>query len=183
MKKFVVVALGLSSLLSSAIHQPVYAAPAKVGKSAGPLLMPVSASSLKSEIAKRKGKLVVVNFWATWCPPCMAEMPALVKLKKQYAKRGLSLLLVSADEPNDVARKVRPFLRLRGITWPTHIIGGDPLEFIEKFDPKLKGNFTLPRFYVYNRKGKLIQSFTNTQVAGSERENYRLLEKRFKPLL
>lgn len=183
MKMFAVVALTLCIIFSPIVPEAVVAAPANNIRPATPRLITVSASSLKKEIARNRGKLVVVNFWATWCPPCVAEMPALLKLQKQYAKRGMVLLLVSADEPVDTKQQVQPFLRSRGVTWPTYIIGGDPLDFISRFDPALKGNFTLPRFYVYNRKGKLVQSFTNTEVTETEKENYRRFEKRFKPLL
>src|SRR5688572_28677110 len=75
-----------------------------------PVVSPVTAAALKKAIAARKGRVVLVNFWATWCVPCVQEMPGLVKLQKQYAGKGLSLLLVSADEQKTKNSKVVPFL-------------------------------------------------------------------------
>jgi len=81
-----------------------FAAPAKT-----PVVVPVSVATLKKEIAARKGRVVIVNFWATWCPPCKAEFPALLQLQKKYAARGVSLLFVSADSPRVVEHESPSF--------------------------------------------------------------------------
>ena len=69
------------------------------------------------------------------------------------------------------------------MTRPTRIIGGNGFTFIEQFDPTVKDAFVLPRFYVYNRKGKLVKAFTNTDVSANEEANLRKFEKLVKPLL
>ena len=63
-----------------------------------------------------KGKVVVLNFWATWCWPCREEIPDLVSLQKEYAARGLVVLGVSMDE-GDPAR-VASFAKKFGINYP-----------------------------------------------------------------
>ena len=133
-----------------------FAAPAKT-----PLIVPISVATLKKEIAARKGKVVMVNFWATWCPPCKAEFPALLQLQKKYAARGVSLLFVSADSERTVEKQVRPFLKQMKATAPTRIISGNVIRFVQAFDPKIKDEFVLPRFYIYNRGGKLVKAFSN----------------------
>ena len=155
-----------------------FAAPAKT-----PVVVPVSVATLKKEIAARKGRVVIVNFWATWCPPCKAEFPALLQLQKKYAARGVSLLFVSADSPRVVDTKVRPFLRQMKATNPTRIISGKAVEFVKAFDPSLKGDFALPRFYIYNRSGKLAKTFSNTEADDDTKANLLKFEKILKPLL
>ena len=67
------------------------------------------------QLADFKGKVVVLNFWATWCPPCRAEIPDLVSLQQQYAARGLVVVGISMDEggPAGVASFVKT-----GINYP-----------------------------------------------------------------
>jgi thiol-disulfide isomerase/thioredoxin len=62
----------------------------------------VDAAGLAAAIAKEKGRVVLVNFWATWCVPCREEFPDLVKLEKTYRARGLSVLGVSTDLAKDM---------------------------------------------------------------------------------
>src|ERR1700748_1360373 len=56
-----------------------------------------------------KGRVVLLNSWATWCPPCRAEMPDLVKMQREYAKRGLQVFGVTY--PPETASRVRRFVR------------------------------------------------------------------------
>jgi thiol-disulfide isomerase/thioredoxin len=88
--------------------KPAVAKPAAT-KTAGPAVYPVSAPALKKAIAARRGKVVLVNFWATWCVGCRKEFPDLVKLQKNYAKQGVSILYVSGDEASDRNSKVCRF--------------------------------------------------------------------------
>ncbi len=62
-----------------------------------------------------KGKVVVIDFWATWCPPCRAEIPGYIALQKKYADKGLVILGVSVDE--DGAKVVAPFAKAKGINY------------------------------------------------------------------
>src|SRR5207245_1780641 len=67
-----------------------------------------------------RGRVVFVNFWATWCPPCREEMPAMEKLYRQHKDEGFVLLAVSLDGDPE---KVPPFLRNGRFTFP---VGLDP---------------------------------------------------------
>jgi thiol-disulfide isomerase/thioredoxin len=70
-----------------------------------------------------RGKVVLVNFWATWCPPCRIEMPALQAMAERHRDRGLVVLGLSRDVgPED---GVRRFLEDRGITYPVAVVGRD----------------------------------------------------------
>jgi thiol-disulfide isomerase/thioredoxin len=72
-----------------------------------------------------RGRVVLVNVWATWCPPCRAEMPAMQQLADAYAKDGLVVLGFSVDQ--GPAAGVDAFLRERGISYPNAIITHDVL--------------------------------------------------------
>jgi thiol-disulfide isomerase/thioredoxin len=74
----------------------------------------------KFRLSEHRGKVVMVNFWATWCPPCLEEMPAMERLYRQHRDVGFTLVAVSVD--TDPA-KVPPFLASRKLTFP---VGLDP---------------------------------------------------------
>lgn len=92
-----------------------------------------------------RGKVVLVNFWATWCPPCRKEMPDLEALYQELGPRGLVILGISDEE----ASKVDPFIRDRKFTFPILL------------DPGRKVNDAfvvegIPKSFVYDRDGKLV---------------------------
>ena len=68
-----------------------------------------------------KEKVVVLNFWATWCAPCRMEIPALIALQKQYADKGLVVVGISVDEGSGAA--VKSFMTKMGINYPV-VLGG-----------------------------------------------------------
>ena len=63
-----------------------------------------------------KGKVVLINFWATWCPPCRAEMPDLIKMQREYRGRGLQVIGVTY--PPQTAGEVRRFIRKLRVNYP-----------------------------------------------------------------
>jgi thiol-disulfide isomerase/thioredoxin len=73
------------------------------------------------ELAKLKGKVVIVNFWATWCPPCKAEIPDFIKAYNEYKSKGLEMVGISLDQEG--WEVVKPFLAKTPINYP--IVIGD----------------------------------------------------------
>jgi thiol-disulfide isomerase/thioredoxin len=72
----------------------------QVGQAA-PALVVQELDGQTFDLAKLRGKVVIVNFWATWCPPCRQEMPALDAFYRRYHPQGLELIGLSADRPHD----------------------------------------------------------------------------------
>jgi len=102
-----------------------------------------------------RGKVVVVNFWATWCPPCRKEMPDLEALYEQFAAQGLVILGISDEE----AAKVEPFIRERKVTFPVLLDPGRKVN--EAF--VVEG---IPKSFVYDRTGKLVAQSIDMRTRG-----------------
>ena len=73
-------------------------------------LVSATPDELRVALDARKGRVVLVNFWATWCRPCLKELPDLLALEKKHGPAGFELLAVSLDEPADRDAVVQPFL-------------------------------------------------------------------------
>jgi thiol-disulfide isomerase/thioredoxin len=93
------------------------------------------------------GKVVLVNFWATWCPPCREEIPELLRLKKEYKDR---LEIVGISEDDDPPEKVLKFARQQGMTYP--IVMATP-ELIESYG----GVPALPTSFLIDTQGRVVQ--------------------------
>jgi thiol-disulfide isomerase/thioredoxin len=98
-----------------------------------------------------KGKLLVVNFWATWCTPCLHEIPALVKLQKQYAARGLQIVGPAVDDPDAVRSMLGPL----GINYP--VLTGTPDAMIDLMEKLGNGPGGLPFSLVVGADGLIIE--------------------------
>jgi thiol-disulfide isomerase/thioredoxin len=124
---------------------------------AAPQLTPLDEAAYRALIASAKGKVVVVDFWATWCAPCRAEMPQLVQLEARYRARGVRFLTISCDEPEQEAGAFE-FVRGQRVPQPAYIKrAANDEKFIDSVDPKWSG--ALPGLFVYDRQGKLVKSF------------------------
>ena len=106
-------------------------------------------------LSSLKGKVVLVNFWATWCPPCRKEMPDLEFLSQKFAGQGLVVLAISDEE----AGTVRPFIAEHKITYPVLL------------DPGRKVNNSfhvegIPKSFVFDRTGGLVAQSIDMRTRG-----------------
>ncbi len=124
-----------------------------------PLVGQVDAKAIKEKLEKAKGKVLVVNIWATWCPPCVHEMPDLVKFYNKYKKTGTVFLSVSADHPETVKESVLPFIKKQKVTFQVNVIKDteSPENITKIFDKEWSGG--LPATFVYDAKGKLRKTW------------------------
>jgi thiol-disulfide isomerase/thioredoxin len=97
-----------------------------------------------------KGQVVMLDFWATWCPPCKAEMPTLVKLAQEYEAQGLAFVAVSQDDDDVAEYLVTQFMdRYQPDLAPYVVYGGDAVA--QQFQVE-----ALPTLYFLDREGKVI---------------------------
>jgi thiol-disulfide isomerase/thioredoxin len=144
----------------------VFSAAAALAADASKLAGDLDAKGLADAVARNHGKVVVVNFWATWCVPCREEYSDLVRLEKAYRDRGVAVLGVSIDFPKDLP-KVEKFLAANHPDFPNYIkrAGGDDQDFIDSVDPKWGGE--LPFTVVYARDGKKTRVLSGKQTYAS----------------
>jgi thiol-disulfide isomerase/thioredoxin len=106
-------------------------------------------SGKQRALGEWQGKVVVLNFWATWCAPCLEEIPLFVKLQSKYADKGLVFVGLAIDE----GEKVGPYARKIGINYPILLGETDGAEFGHRV-----GNMSgsLPFSAVIDRGGKVV---------------------------
>lgn len=105
-----------------------------------------------------KGKVVLVNFWATWCEPCKVEIPWMIEFQQKYGPRGFTLLGISMDE--DGKKAIEPFIekerfdvdgQKEAMSYPV-LLGNDAIA------DKFGGILGLPTSVLYNREGKRVRT-------------------------
>lgn len=109
------------------------------------------ASGKEESLGQWKGKVIVVNFWATWCTPCREEMPEFVAAQREFGGSGLQFVGIAIDEPD----KVRRFAEEIGLNYPALIGGYGAVEL-----SKTMGNRAgaLPFTVIVNRSGRVIHT-------------------------
>jgi cytochrome c biogenesis protein CcmG, thiol:disulfide interchange protein DsbE len=145
--------VGFAALVVVFFAMPMYrqGEPTIAGKTAQDF--PTEINGKPGHLTDLRGKVVVLNFWATWCPPCVEETPALNKLHKYIESRGGVVLGVSVDEDPVAYEK---FLRDYGVIFPTF---REPTR-------KVALDYGTPKFpdtYIIDRHGKILRKFFSSQ--------------------
>lgn len=113
----------------------------------------------KVQLSGFRGKVVVLNFWATWCPPCVEEMPSLNRFQEMFAPRNVVVLAVSVDDDEEALRRFVADHRLK------MIIARDPGR---KVSARYQ-TYKYPETYVLDRRGRLVQKLIGPADWNDER--------------
>jgi thiol-disulfide isomerase/thioredoxin len=168
MKKGIIIGVGVVALMALMVWMdkkfPPAGTPASVGATSEASEAALSTVPIKDlndhdvTLAQYKGKVVLVNFWATWCEPCRIEIPWMIEFQKKFGPQGFTILGVSMDE--DGKKAVVPFLEKQrfdvdgqkvAMNYPI-LLGSD--QIAEKFG----GIIGLPTSMLFTRDGKKVKT-------------------------
>jgi thiol-disulfide isomerase/thioredoxin len=96
-----------------------------------------------------QGNLLLVNFWATWCPPCIEEIPLFMRLRDRYRAQGFEVIGIAIDE----AEKVRRFQQQRAVDYPLLLGGEQGIALMQRFNNRLGA---LPYSVLFDRQGNAV---------------------------
>ncbi|HEY7095143.1 MAG TPA: TlpA disulfide reductase family protein [Terriglobales bacterium] len=140
-----VILLSLLLLVGSGCYRG--SRPPRIGSAAPDFT--VQDADRKVSLNELKGKIVVLNFWATWCPPCIEEMPSLVRMQQQLRPKGVEVLAISIDVDEAAYHK---FVKEHGVDLLTV---RDP----DQKSSTLYGSYKWPETYIIDRDGILRRKF------------------------
>jgi thiol-disulfide isomerase/thioredoxin len=144
-------------LLAFALIQKQSGGPNDGSARQSPPLVAKTLDGKPFDLADRKGKLTLVNFWATWCGPCRREFPELIALQQKYADRGFTVVGV-AQEPPDAETAVRAMAKDSGLNYPIVMI----TEPMVSDWAEVTG---LPTSYLVDGQGRIVFKFEGVDPA------------------
>jgi thiol-disulfide isomerase/thioredoxin len=152
-------ALGPAAPMRAA-DTPPESAPAPASEPSTVDLQPIDDKSLKTEIARRSGKIVLVSLWSRSCPPCIEAYPHLVEMARKYQPQGLEVLSINVIDDERTRRDWSvPFVRKQNPPFPTFFEEAEDDEaFIRALDAKWYGG--LPAEFLFGRRGYRVLSMT-----------------------
>ena len=152
-------ALLIGSAAVSAEDQTLAAAPEIEPRVADNSPLEWKASAIDGsqiDLAKLRGKVVLLDFWATRCPPCVAELPNLLATYKKFHDKGFEIIGISSDENKEVLLR---FIKARGIPWPQYL--DDYTRISRRW--KING---LPTMWLIDKKGVIVNKDAKAGLQG-----------------
>jgi peroxiredoxin len=156
------VKMSILGVLSIAVLLAANTSPAAEPKPVAPNWQLRDINGEPISLADFKGKVVILDFWATWCPPCRQEIPGFVTLQRKYQDKGLVIIGVSLDKQGPSV--VKPFMRELGMNY--RVVMGD-----EKIVSDYGGIEAIPTTFIIDRQGKVVtvhQGFTDNATFEAE---------------
>lgn len=116
----------------------------------------ITSADIASWLKQGRGKIVVLNFWATWCPPCVAEMPEIASFYKGYPRDQVDLYAISLDASDEITTTVEPFIKQRQLPFPVSVLVERDIETLSKtIGVEISG--VLPTTIIYDPSGKPVR--------------------------
>lgn len=144
---------------------------APAGLPGGSHLAEIRSADVLALAAKKP--VTIVNLWASWCEPCKAEFPGLLKLREKYAEKGLQILFISVDSKSE-RPAAEEFLKGLKVDFPTYVSADSAEQLGAQLDPHWEG--AVPSSFLFNSAGKLVDSWQGE----TSQEQF---EAKIKPLL
>jgi thiol-disulfide isomerase/thioredoxin len=160
---FLIVLAFVAGFSPSVIGAPADVWVPKEQRTPAPKLILSDIPGARRQVSQLKGKVVVVNFWATWCAPCKGEMPEFVKIYGAYRDRGVEFV-GAANEPRSEKAKVREFMKAMEITFPVW------LEASEEHMKALGVGPGLPATVIIDAQGRVAARIAGVTDAAQLRE-------------
>lgn len=119
----------------------------------------IKVPDLEKILASPGNKLYVLNLWATWCPPCVKELPAFEKTAAHYDQDKVQFIMVSLDFPSQIDKQLMPFLRKNNLSLDVSVMMDiDYDSWISKIDPSWQGNIPATLFFNNSRKTRYFHT-------------------------
>lgn len=116
----------------------------------------ISAPELRAALDQQRGRVVVLNLWATWCTSCLREIPDLVSLEQELGGKGLTVIGVAMDQPGDLDALVRPYHAKYFPAFRSYLRSESDMDVVASVvDPAW--NEVLPTTYLIDRDGKVVE--------------------------
>lgn len=115
-----------------------------------------AAADLEGKLRNIKewdGKLIFLNFWATWCPPCLKEIPDFIELQEDYGDQGFQIIGIAIDDE----MSVREYVKEVGMNYPTMVVEAEGVGLAKRFG---NGAGVLPYTVIINRDGEISNTIT-----------------------
>lgn len=139
------ICLALAAALFCAV--PAFAVLTR-GQAAPPLKV-TTTTGQQVTLANYRGRVLVIDFFATWCPPCREAIPHLIALNSKYGKQGLQVLGLSVDEGNE--KELKAFAAEKRLNYPVAVVGDD---LAAQY-----GVRSIPTMYIINKKGVVVERY------------------------
>lgn len=125
---------------------------------------------LDAAVKKQKGKVVLIDFWATWCAPCVKKFPHLVELHRKYSGKGLVCMSVTLDDEED-KDKALMFLKDKGAAFPNFLLTATSKDEEKKLEDRYGLRGSIPYMVAFNRNGERIWD-SNTKKTDAELDEF-----------
>ena len=154
-------AIILSAAIAYTFYQGSRPTPPKSGSTSNSAALPenVMQASInlldgqKTRLADYSGKVLIVNLWATWCGPCRQEIPHLIEIAKEYKGKGVEVIGLTKEDPDNQPETVKQFSELLKINYPIGWVDD------EMQSELMRGRAVIPQAYIIGRDGKILKHY------------------------